>query len=401
MVRILLLVVDIKNIQKWKEVYNQMIFVLDDKNRKPAYWQLYETIKGEIIRGAFPFGRKLPSKRSMADMTGVSIITVEHAYMLLQDEGYIESRVRSGYFVIYKESDFHSTGKTGNDEMRASGEKTVLISNQETEKEVDRSIHSDDPPFSISAFSKTIRRVLLDNGDKLTERCPAFGDPGLRQEICDYLARSRAMYVRPEQVVIGAGAEYLYGLIAQFFKDSDSFAIEWPCYEKIYQVYEAEGHKIEKLTLKNEGISIEDLRNASSKILHITPFHSYPTGISADISKRKEYVKWAKENDAIIIEDNHDSELTISRKMEDSLFSLARGENVIYINTFSKTIAPSLRAGYMVLPESMVNDFSDRLGFYSCTVPMLEQLFLAEILGNGEFERHINKVRRYRRKKSI
>jgi len=381
---------DIKNGQKRKEVYNQMIFVLDDKNSKPAYLQLYETVKYEIVNGAFSYGKKLPSKRNLAEQTGVSIITVEHAYMLLQDEGYIESRVRSGYFVIYKASDFESVGE------KPSSVRNLKVMEGETEK----TNHSDDPTFSVSSFSKTMRRVLLDYGDSLIDRCPPFGNMRLRREICRYLARSRSLYVKPEQVVIGAGAEYLYGLIAQFFKSRESFAIEWPCYEKIHKVYEAEGLVVEKVNLEANGIAAEDLEKIESTVLHITPFHSYPTGISADISKRKEYVRWAKERNAMIIEDNHDSELTISRKMEDSLFSLADGENVIYINTFSKTIAPSLRAGYMILPERLVEEFTEKLGFYSCTVPLLEQYFLAEIIGNGDFERHINKVRRYRRKKA-
>ena len=132
-------------------------------------------------------------------------------------------------------------------------------------------------------------------------------------------------------------------------------------------------------------------------MLHVTPFHSYPSGITIGISQKREYLYWAAQRDSVIVEDNYDSELTVSSKPEDSLFSLTKEGSVIYMNTFSKTIAPSVRIGYMVLPEKLVDAFEEKLGFYSCPVPLFEQYVLAELLKSGDYERHINRVRRKRR----
>ncbi len=152
------------------------------------------------------------------------------------------------------------------------------------------------------------------------------------------------------------------------------------------------------LTLTQDGISSKELGRTEATILHVTPFNSFPSGVTASISKKHEYLRWAKQRDGFIIEDNYDSELTVSKKPEDSLFSITTDSNVVYVNTFSKTIAPSMRIGYMILPEKLLEAFRDQLGFYSCTVPVFEQLVIAELLHNGDYERHINRIRRKKRK---
>ena len=177
------------------------------------------------------------------------------------------------------------------------------------------------------------------------------------------------------------------------------FALENPSYDKIRKVYSASNITCDLLNMDNNGIMSEELSRTDAKILHITPFNSYPSGITADVSKRHEYLRWAEKRGGFIIEDNYESELTISKKNEDTVFSMSTVENVIFMNTFSKTIAPSIRVGYMVLPYQLVKSFEEKLGFYSCTVPVFEQLVLAELIESGDFERHINRVRRLRRKK--
>ena len=136
----------------------------------------------------------------------------------------------------------------------------------------------------------------------------------------------------------------------------------------------------------------------NASVLHTTPYRSFPTGITASASKRHEYVRWFGKKDRFIIEDDFESEFSVSTKAEETLFSLSEQDKVIYLNTFSKTISPSLRVGYMVLPEKLVGEFEERLGFYSCTVPTFEQLVIAELINSGDFERHINRVRRNKRK---
>ena len=177
------------------------------------------------------------------------------------------------------------------------------------------------------------------------------------------------------------------------------FAIEEPSYSKIRAVYEANGVRCDPLLLGPDGIMSSELARTAARALHITPYHSFPSGVTANASKRMEYIAWAKGRGAYIIEDNYDSELTVSKKNDDTVFSLSMGA-VIYLNTFSRTISPSVRVGYMVLPRDLMEKFDERLGFYSCTVPVFEQYVIARLLDSGDFERHINRVRRQKRKAS-
>ena len=347
--------------------------------------QLYENLRQDIVKGLYPYGKKLPSKRLLAEETGVSVITVEHAYNILADEGYIESRQRSGYFVTYKESDFAHTSETPQPSSLP-----AVAPNASTASS-----------FPYSVLANTMRRVLSQYGEALLAKSPNRGCQQLRFAISAYLARSLGMRVTAEQIIIGSGAEYLYSLIVQLLGNDRIYALEDPCYEKIHRVYTANGAKCEKLKLGHDGIKTAELQTSNASVLHITPFHSYPSGITADVSKRMEYLRFADSRKGYIIEDNYDSELTVSRKNEDTVFSLSKQENVIYLNTFSHTIAPSMRVGYMVLPAKLLEEFEKKLGFYSCTVPIFEQYVLAQLIEEGDFERHINRVRRMRRKKSL
>ena len=176
------------------------------------------------------------------------------------------------------------------------------------------------------------------------------------------------------------------------------YAIESPSYEKIEQVYRAAGVKYEPLPLSDDGIDSAALAKTKADVLHTTPYRSFPSGVTASASKRHEYIRWSDKSDRFIIESDYDSEFSVSAKPAETLFALADRDNVIYLNTFSETISPSLRVGYMVLPKRLVKTFDEKLGFCSCTVPTFEQLVLTELIGNGDFERHINRVRRAMRK---
>lgn len=360
--------------------------------------QLYEQLRRDIVKGRFPQGGKLPSKRLLAEEAGVSVITVQHAYGILCDEGYVESRQRKGYFVIYREKDFLSSHSPSFSPLPRDVHSLSNTSVKATPTHVGAGSGTQASPFPYSVLAKTMRRVLTDYQDAILERSPSRGCIPLKEAICSYLARSNSMDVFPEQVIIGAGAEYLYSLLAQLFGSRHLFALEAPSYEKIQKVYEANHITCDMLPLDFDGIRSSALNHTQATILHVTPFHSFPSGITASASKRNEYLQWAQERNGYIIEDNYDSELTISKKNEDPLFSLSTEGRVIYLNTFSKTIAPSMRVGYMVLPPQMLDVFENELGFYSCTVPVFEQYVLAQLLNSGDFERHINRVRRARRK---
>ena len=232
----------------------------------------------------------------------------------------------------------------------------------------------------------------------MLEKSPNLGCTELREAIKSYLARNRGIEVSTEQIIIGSGSEYLYGLIVELFGRDKTFAIEFPSYKKIEQVYKAAEINYESLSLTPSGIDSTALSSSRADILHTTPYRSYPSGVTATASKRHEYLRWANEGEKYIIEDDFESEFSVSTKPTETLFALSTKDNVIYLNTFSKTISPSLRIGYMVLPKHLVEVYDDKLGFYSCTVPTFMQYVLTELIDNGDFERHINRVRRNLRK---
>ena len=207
------------------------------------------------------------------------------------------------------------------------------------------------------------------------------------------------MSLESRQIIIGSGAEYLYGLIIAMLGRDRVYGIESPSYQKIEQVYRAAGARYELLSLSDDGIDSLALKQTRASVIHTTPYRSFPTGITASANKRHEYIRWSGTRGRIIIEDDFESEFSVSSKPEDTLYSLSEYDNVIYMNTFSRTVSPALRVGYMVLPKHLVGDFESKLGFYSCTVPTFEQFVLCELLNSGDFERHINRVRRGLRKK--
>lgn len=359
-----------------------MKYFIDNSKKETAYIQLYRQVKEDIISGVYVYGEKLPSKRLTASETGVSIITVEHAYGLLCDEGYVEARERSGYIVIFRKEDgfMHSP------------EITKISPTEYIRHE------SDNNSMNFPIIEKTMRKVMSEYGEKLFERSPNEGCIILRDSIRHYLERSRGIKTETERIIIGSGAEHLYGLITDLLGREKIYGIESPSYKKIEQIYTLSGVKYESLPLSSDGINSTYLNQTNADILHVTPYRSFPSGVTASASKRHEYIRWASKSGRYIIEDDFESEFTVSKKPEETIFSISENDNVIYMNTFSKTISPSLRVGYMILPKHLVGPFKEKLGFYSCTVPTYIQFVLAQLIINGDFERHINKVRRKKRK---
>ena len=354
-----------------------------DKDKHPIYLQIYKQILNDIVAENYSYNSKLPSKRALAEECGVSTITVEHAYALLCEEGYVQSKERSGYVVIFRKGDgFASSSET------------------HTEISKSRTEHSR-TDFPISVLGKTMRKVLSEHRELLLEKSPNCGCIELRQAIARYLARNRGIQVETEQIVIGSGSEYFYRLIAELLGRKRVYAIESPSYKQIEQVYKASEITYEALALTSSGIDSEALTKTKAEVLHTSPYRSYPSGVTASASKRHEYIRWAAKGDRYIIEDDFESEFSVLAKATETLFALSQNDNVIYLNSFSKTISPSLRIGYMVLPKKLVEEFNEKLGFYSCTVATFMQYVLAELINNGDFERHINRVRRNIRKNNL
>ena len=357
-----------------------MKYHIEKNEHTPAYLQLYRQVREDIIREIYPYGTKLPSKRTVAEETAISVVTVEHAYALLCDEGYIEPRERSGYYVSFR-----------TDDGFAAAQHTPL-----TAPTPHRSGEAAEFPFSVLA--KTMRAVIGERGETILDRSPNLGCIELREAICRYLARSRGILAEPRQIVIGSGSEYLYSLLVELLGRDRIYAIEAPSYKQIEHVYRASDVTCRHLPLGKNGMDSTALWATDASVLHLSPYRSFPSGVTADASKRHEYLRWAATDGRYLVEDDFESEFSLSKKAEETLFSHTDTNNVIYMNTFSKTVSPSLRVGYMVLPAPLAGIYEERLGFYSCTVPTFIQIVLATLINSGDFERHINRVRRRKRR---
>ncbi len=364
-----------------------MRYLIERDAPAPAYLQLYRQLREDIVRGIYPYGSKLPSKRIIAGELELSTVTVEHAYALLDDEGYVESRQRSGYYVIFRTDE----GFTASPDAESGRGGLPRQDGNGSEGGAGRT------EFPFSVLAKAMRKVISDRGETILDRSPNMGIPELRRAISRYLDRSRGIAADAGQIVIGSGSEYLYGLIVELLGRGLVYGIESPSYKKIEQVYRACDVQVEKLPLGRDGIESAALRQSRADILHISPYRSFPSGVTASASRRHEYIRWAAKPGRYLVEDDFESEFSVLTKPEETLFALSADDNVIYMNTFSQTVSPSLRAGYMVLPHRLVPEFAERLGFYACTVPTYLQYVLAELIDSGEFERHINRVRRKKR----
>ncbi len=363
-----------------------LTYHMEERGGKTKTVFLYESIRNEILSGTISAGEKLPSKRELAEHLSVSVVTVENAYALLAEEGYLTARERSGYYVNALPA---AALREGNLPTVSSGDANAAPA------------HLAEEPFDTAAvpvpgLARMIRRILSEHPDIMLQKPPHDGCAVLRNAISDYLGRARGMQVPPSRIIIGSGAEYLYSLTVQLFGRDRIYGIEDPSYEKIEKVYLAQGARVVRLPMGKDGIDPEALEKTDATVLHITPFHSYPTGITASAQKRYAYLAWAREKDGYLIEDDFDSELFFFRRPIETLYEKDRSGRVIYMNTFSKSIAPGIRIAYMILPDALTDVYREKLGFYSCTVPVFDQYVLAEFIASGAFERHLGRLRRLR-----
>ena len=345
----------------------------------PLYEALYRAIRGDILSGALTAGEKLPSKRALAQNLEISKITVEAAYNQLLAEGYITSREKVGYFV---ETIHHQP---------VAEKLPVEREKMPAQSLVDLTANGS-ARFPFSAWSKLQREVMLDYGEKLLLPLPNRGIPELRRAIADHLAGFRGMKIDPDNILIGAGTDFLYNILVQLLGRDKVYALEEPGYDKTRRIYTAAGARCVSAPMDELGVIPEGL--ADARVLHISPSHHFPTGIVTPVSRRLELLGWAGE-DKWIIEDDYDSEFRFHAHPVPAMQSLDRQGRVIYLNTFSKSLAPSIRISYMVLPESLMERFRSELSFYSCTVPSFEQYTLARFISGGWFEKHINRMRKY------
>ena len=348
----------------------------------PLYEALYRCLRGDILDGTLKPGQKLPSKRALAEHLEVSKITVETAYSQLLSEGYIRSQEKVGYFVESVERQAPPPAPAQPQPDPAQPEWLLDLTGTGTEQ------------FPFSVWSRLQREVMLDYGGTLLLPLPNQGISVLRQAIARHLTDFRGMQVDPESILIGAGTDFLYNLLIQLLGREKVYAVEEPGYGKIRKIYAANGVDCVSAPMDIQGVLPEALGGAD--VLHCSPSHHFPTGLVTPVSRRLALLDWAG-TDKWIIEDDYDSEFRFDAHPMPAMQSLDRQGRVIYMNTFSKTLAPSIRISYMVLPPALMDRFRQELGFYSCTVASFEQYTLARFLSRGYFEKHINRMRKFYR----
>lgn len=350
----------------------------------PLYEALYRCIRQDILDGKLKPGEKLPSKRALAQHLELGKITVEAAYAQLLSEGYICSREKVGFFVEAVERPAPVIPQPPR--VKAAQAPSVPV--------LDLTANGTGH-FPFTVWSRLQREVILDYDRQLLLPLPNQGIPELRSAIAGHLAAFRGMTINPENILIGAGTDFLYNLLIQLLGRDKTYAVEEPGYGKIRQIYAAGGVGCISVPMDTQGVCPGALQDA--QVLHISPSHHFPTGLVTPLSRRQELLAWAG-NTNWIIEDDYDSEFRFTGHPLPALQSMAP-ERVIYINSFSKSLAPSIRISYAVLPEALMEQFRSRLGFYGCTVPSFEQYTLARFLSGGHFEKHINRMRRFYQKR--
>ena len=363
---------------KVRKVIFMITYELDKSVSEPLYVQIYRKIKRDIETGAIKCDEKLPSKRHFAQNLGVSIITVENAYNQLIAEGYIRSVPKKGFFAEKLNANIFAEKKN------------------ESEKNVPAAKIADDEDrlFPFTVWAKLMREELSENQSKLLKKPPFEGVFELRAAISRHLKQFRNITASPEQIIIGAGSEYLYMLMYILFGNDKIFAVEEPGYSKITEIYANYGLKYERIPVLSDGVDADYLKRANVNILHISPSHHFPTGVITSVGKRYSLLEWASgSEERFIIEDDYDSEFRLAGKPIPSLYSIDVMDKVIYMNTFSKSLASSIRISYMVLPQKFLQKYKEKLSFCSCPVSTFEQYTLARFIDEGYFEKHINRMR--------
>lgn len=362
-----------------------LTYDMSKRGTVPLYEYLYRCIRKDILEGVLRPGEKLPSRRSLARHLSLSAITVENAYEQLVAEGFLFTRERSGYFVSSLQL------------LPPARETTPLPTSLPVKQKwfLDLGENRSNPAhFPFTVWSRLMRRILSEGDSRLLGPLDPQGEQVLRGAIARHLYQFRGMNVSPQQIIVGAGTEYLYQLLVHLLGRGCTIAIENPGHGKIRRIYQANGIKCPPVSLDQQGMSIQELQQTGADAAHLSPSHHYPTGIVTTASRRYQLLHWAGDK-RYLIEDDYDSEFRFDRRLLPTLQSADTRGRVIYMNTFSKTLAPSIRIGYMVLPSRLLEQFHQRLGFYACPVSVFEQMTLALFLQDGYFEKHLNRMGNY------
>lgn len=375
-----------------------IIPVFDENRSKPYYLQLYDYLKQSILRGEITEGEKLPSLRSLAKSTGLSITTVEQAYNQLVVEGYINSKPQSGYYVGRVFSHSRQAVPAASD---------ILCAEVSTSHGNGISSHSEmlfDPEcFNFNKWKKCMNKILTEYSHTLFFESNPQGEPGLRAELAKYLMSARGVSCNPEQIVIGAGTQQITNQLATLLRilGIEHVALETPGYMPVRNTFRDRGFAITSVSVAEDGPIIEKLPANISTAAYVSPSNNTFTGSVMPVGRRYQLLNWATANDSYIIEDDYDSELRYFGRPIPSLKGLDSGERVIYLGSFSSTLFAAVKISYMVLPSEMAEVFASIAGKYSQTCSKLEQLTLAMFMETGYYQTHIKKLRKLYSQKLI
>lgn len=378
------------------------LYDLSQKGNLPVYEYLYKCIRDDILSGELEAGSKLMSKRALASLYDIAIITVENAYAQLLLEGYIYSRERSGYYVsdivpFVSSTDSYSPSLSVNGADNLFHESSAK-SSENTTPVIDLSQGSiKREAFPFASWAKLSRRILLDEEQNLLVAPHPQGVYKLRCAIARLLGQTKGLNVNPDNIIVGPGSEYLHQILIQLIGKSRIVAAEDPGYKKVGSIFESNGVKCIYIPVDDKGLNVKKLYDHNIKLVHTSPSHHFPTGCTMPIDRRMELISWASSNDTYIIEDDYDSEFRLSGRPIPTLVSL-NADRVVYMNTFTKSMAPSIRIAYAVLPDALMDIYRKKLSFYSGAVSSFDQYTLAAFIDEGYFERHISRMRNYYKK---
>ncbi|RKQ31341.1 PLP-dependent aminotransferase family protein [Oceanobacillus halophilus] len=365
---------------------------LDRASEVPLYEQLYNFIKKEIIEGRIEHGEKLPSKRKLSDFLKISQNTVETAYDQLLAEGYIEGVARKGYYVLaYEDLEYVPTEQMSN------------LIKEEYEEKVAYHFHPswiDTKNFPFTKWRKYAKNMIDKEHHSLLLLGDKQGEMELRQEIAHYLYHARGVQCSPDEIIIGAGSEILLQQFILLLKKDMVYGVEDPGYHMISRILKNYANNVYPIGVDEEGLQVKQIEGEDINVVYVTPSHHFPYGSVLSVNRRIQLLKWARDaENRYIIEDDYDSEFRYSGKTIPSLQSMDQSGKVIYLGSFSKSLIPSLRISYMVLPKGLLRRYKQELSFYQCTVSRLDQHILTEFMRQGDFEKHLNRMRKiYRRK---
>ncbi len=365
---------------------NEMTISLCTESKIPMYEQIYDHIKKEIQTGKISSGEKLPSTRALSNYLEVSRSTVELAYEQLLSEGYVETQPCRGYFVSELEGLY---------QMKTIQEKEVNEKIEEPKPLYDFTPNGVDlKSFPYSVWRKLSKECLSDDRAEVFRLGHPQGEYGLRRAICNYIHQARGVNARPDQIIVGAGNDYLLMLLTTVIGQDHKVALENPSYKQAYRLFKNLSYEVCTVDMDEKGMDIQKLKKTKANIAFVMPSHQYPLGIVMPIQRRMNLLAWADEEEGrYIIEDDYDSEFRYKGKPIPALQGYDHNDKVIYMGTFSKSIAPSIRMSYMVLPEMLLKKYKEKSAFLSSTVSKVDQMILQKFIEQGYYERHLNKTR--------